>query len=56
MPDKTRREPTPEELDHEAKITPADVDRMMDFADEVAPPLLRNLLRAKPVDGEERER
>ena len=52
MPDKRRREPTPEELDQEAIITPADLDRMLEFADQVAPPRLRQLLRAKPVDGE----
>jgi hypothetical protein len=51
MPDKRRREPTAEELDREAEITPADIDRAKEFADEVAPPLLRRLLNARAVDG-----
>ena len=56
MPDKRRREPTPEELDEEAKITPADIDRAREFADRVAPPLLRGLLNARAVDGKPGER
>ena len=53
MPDKRRRVPTPEELDDEAKITPADVDQAKEFADRVAPPRLRGLLRAGLADSEE---
>ena len=53
MPDKRRRIPTPEELDQEATITPADIDQAKEFADRVAPPRLRGLLRARLGDSEE---
>ena len=53
MPDKRRRPPTQEELDREAEITPADIDRAKE---RVKSPLLRRLLDAETVDDEERER